>query len=72
MILSKTVENLVHAGPIFRDALASRSPSVLASLLGPAFRGLVQQKAKGSACTEMRLDYKASFAWRYQREFEFV
>ena len=68
MQLAKVWQNLVHSGPLFRDALASRSPTVLASLLGPAFRGLVQQRAKGSAATEMPLDYRASFDWRYQRE----
>jgi len=68
MRVSKAVENLVNSGPLFRDALASRSPSALAAMLGPAFRGLVQQRGKAGPTTEMRVGYSAHFDWTYHRE----
>ena len=69
MRFTKTAMNLMNTGPLFRDALASRSPRVLASLLGPAYRGLVQQVAKVQPQMSMPLDYRARFDWSYQREF---
>ena len=69
MSIGIALQNLAHCGPLFRDALACRNPKVLASLLGPAFRGLLQQKGKSGPQTEMRLNHAASFGWEYQREF---
>jgi hypothetical protein len=69
MHLSKALANLVNSGPLFRDALACRNPRVLGGLLGPAFRGLVQQRGKEGPSTPMTLGYQASFGWKYEREF---
>ncbi len=69
MQLAKVARNLVRSGPLFRDALSSRNPRVLASLLGPAYRGLIQQKGKSEPQTTLPLDYRARFDWTYEREF---
>ncbi len=69
MSLARAAQNLVHAGPLFRDALASGNVKVLASMLGPAFRGLVKQNGKGEANTDVSLGYRARFDWTYKREF---
>lgn len=41
---------------------------VLASMLGPALRGLVMQRAKGVPETAMPVDYAVKFSWSYERE----
>jgi hypothetical protein len=69
MQLPKAVENLMASGPLFRDALACKSPSVLASLLGPAYRGLVRQVGKQGDSTALPLGYSARFGWTYEREY---
>ena len=69
MQIPKLLENLIHSGPLFRDAIACKNPQVLASLLGPAYRGLVQQKGKSASVTDMPLGYSARFDWTYEREF---
>ena len=59
--------NLAQSGPLLRQAVASGNLRVLASMLGPAFRGLVQQRGKNEESTQMPLGYSASFDWRYAR-----
>jgi hypothetical protein len=66
--LAKTLANLVNCGPLFRDALACKNPKVLASLLGPAYRGLIQQRGKEGASSTLPLGYPATFGWTYERE----
>jgi hypothetical protein len=61
------LQNLADSGPLLRDAVRNGNVRVLASMLGPAFRGLWQQRGKNEAITPMRLDYSAQFDWRYQR-----
>ena len=63
-----TLESLAQSGPLFREALQGGNYKVIASLLGPAFRGLIQQRGKAEAQTPMRLGYEACFDWRYQRD----
>ncbi|WP_437675629.1 ferritin-like domain-containing protein [Sorangium sp. So ce131] len=41
---------------------------VLASLLGPAFRGFVQRRGKGVSSTDISVGYEASFNWSYGRD----
>ncbi len=41
---------------------------VLASLLGPAFRGFVQRRGKGVVSTDISVGYAASFNWSYGRD----
>ena len=61
------LHNLAESGPLLRDAVQSGNLKVLASMLGPAFRGLVQQRGKNEPHTPMRLGYSAHFDWRYGR-----
>jgi hypothetical protein len=65
--MKPVLQNLAESGPLLRDAVQSRNFKVLASMLGPAFRGLVQQRGKNEPHTPMRLDYSAHFDWRYGR-----
>ena len=68
MRLEQLLQNLRRSGPLLRDAVAGGNPRVLASMLGPAFRGLIQQRGKGAPRTEMRAGYPVSFTWDYRRE----
>jgi P-aminobenzoate N-oxygenase AurF len=60
-------ENLAQSGPVLRGAVARGNLRVLRSMLGPAYRGLIQRKAKGEESTEMALGYRACFDWKYRR-----
>jgi hypothetical protein len=60
-------DTLASSGPLLRDAVQSRNLKVLASMLGPAFRGFLQQRGKNEPVTPMRLGYSACFEWRYAR-----
>src|SRR6266478_9044677 len=60
-------ESLAESGPLLRDAIRSRNLRVIASMLGPAFRGLVRQRGRNEESTPVRLGYRAHFDWRYQR-----
>jgi len=60
-------ESLAESGPLLRDAIRSRNLRVLASMLGPAFRGLVRQRGRNEESTPVRLGYRAHFDWRYAR-----
>jgi hypothetical protein len=65
--LAKAVQNLGRSGPVLREASASGNLKVLASLLGPAYRGLVMQEARGAQSTEMQAEHRAVFDWSYLR-----
>jgi hypothetical protein len=52
---------------LLRDALASRNLRVLASLLGPAFRGFVGRRGRAEA-TRLRAGHQTAFDWRYLRD----
>lgn len=67
MSLPRALENLIHSGPLIRDATAARNLEVFASLLGPAYRGLVRQQGKGEAATKMPARHSAHFDWKYER-----
>ena len=67
MGLSQTLENLRHVGPVFRDAIQCGNPEVLASLMGPAYRGFVQQVAKRDGESSFRVGFDAHFDWQYER-----
>ncbi len=66
-LFGRTLENLRNAGPAFRDAVASRNVDVLRSLLGPAWRGFVQQQAKQAPDTALATGYEVHFDWTYER-----
>ena len=67
MALAQTLENLRQAGPVFRDAIQCGNTEVLASLLGPAYRGFVQQVAKRDGYSSFRVGFDAHFDWEYKR-----
>ncbi|HBU43528.1 MAG TPA: hypothetical protein DEB57_11755, partial [Microbacterium sp.] len=69
MRLNKILVNLGEGANLARDVGSRGDLRALASMLGPAFRGLVLQRGKGEALTSMKLDYAAAFDWRYRREF---
>src|SRR4029077_6775914 len=60
-------ESLAESGPLLRDAIRSGNLRVMASMLGPAFRGLVRQRGRNEESTPVRLGYRAHFDWRYVR-----
>ncbi len=66
--LAKAVQNLGRSGPVLREASASGNLRVLASLLGPAYRGLVMQEARGARSTAMQAEHHAVFDWSYLRD----
>jgi hypothetical protein len=61
------MQSLADGRPLLRNALQSGNFRVLASMLGPAFRGFVQQRGRMQGGTPVQLDYKAHFDWRYLR-----
>ncbi len=61
------LESLAQGGPLLRGAVGRGHLRVLKSMLGPAFRGLIQQRGRHEAHTHMALGYSAVFDWRYQR-----
>lgn len=62
-----TIGNLINTLPLVKDASASGNLTVLRSLLGPAWRGMVQQVGKAGASTTMPVNYGVSFDWHYLR-----
>lgn len=60
--------NLVQTLPLLRDASASGNLTVLKSLLGPAWRGMVQQVGKAAPTTKLPVAYSAHFDWSYLRD----
>ena len=63
-----TLGNLLHTVPLVRDASASGNLAVLKSLLGPAWRGMIQQVGKASPTTTMPVGYGVHFDWQYLRD----
>src|ERR1700751_5732397 len=60
-------ESISESGPLLRDAVRSGNLRVLASMLGPAFRGLIRHRGRNDESTPAQLDYRAPFDWRYTR-----
>jgi hypothetical protein len=54
--------------PMLRDATQSGNLAVLRSLLGPAYRGLVEHKGRGEASTAMPARHQTRFSWDYLRD----
>lgn len=63
-----TLGNLLNTVPLVRDASASGNLSVLKSLLGPAWRGMIQQLGKSGTNTVMPVNYGVQFDWQYLRD----
>jgi hypothetical protein len=58
----------VELGPLLKDALASGNLKVLASFLGPAYRGFVKQEGKLHEASLVNAKNPANFDWIYQRD----
>jgi hypothetical protein len=69
MRLPRPLENVITHLPAFKDAIKSGNMKVLASMLGPAYRGLVEQRGKRSEHMTMPLAYGAHFDFGYKRDF---
>jgi hypothetical protein len=65
---SHLVTTLRDAVPMLRDASQSGNLAVLRSLLGPAYRGLVEHRAKGEPSTQLRARHQTHFSWDYLRD----
>ncbi len=61
--------NLMQTGPMLSGAIQRGNVAVLRSMLGPAYRGLIEQKARTSGDVGMPLNYSAHFDLNYRREF---
>lgn len=68
MTTMTTIGNLLHTVPLVRDASASGNLAVLKSLLGPAWRGMIQQLGKSGPNTTMPVSYGVHFDWQYLRD----
>jgi hypothetical protein len=67
--LRSRARNIVANKSALRDAMVSGNLRVVKSLLGPAYRGLVQQRGKGVDGVTMPLSYGARFDLAYDRSF---
>lgn len=70
MRLRRAITNLVESGPLLREGMASGNLKVLASLLGPAFRGLIMETARNGPSTRMPVGNTALFDWDYRQDKE--
>ena len=68
MAIIETFSNAIDTLPLMRDATASGNLQVLRSLLGPAFRGMVQKRGKQDGTSNMPVDYSVRFDWNYLRD----
>ncbi|HLL24226.1 MAG TPA: ferritin-like domain-containing protein [Kofleriaceae bacterium] len=66
--LSTLLENVKVNGPHLRDAAQRGNLAVLKSMLGPAWRGLIKQEAKGSGQSSLMVAHEAHFDWQYTRD----
>lgn len=68
MRLPAIVHNAVEHAGTFREAGRSANPRVLASLLGPAVRGLLLKEGKAGDHAAMPANNRAWFDWGYERD----
>jgi hypothetical protein len=68
MQLKATLDRLLETGPLIKDASKSGNLAVLKSLLGPAWRGFIEQRGRAQGVTEMPVSYAARFDWHYLRD----
>ena len=68
MSLAKLIENVKINGPHVRDAASRGNIAVLKSMLGPAWRGLFKQDAKGHDHSVLPVTHDVHFDWQYQRD----
>ncbi len=63
-----SLNTLLDTVPLMKDASKSGNLAVLKSLLGPAYRGLIQQRGKSEVATAMRARHDVHFDWHYLRD----
>lgn len=68
MKLRKAIVNLVESAPVMLEAAEARNFRVLKNLLGPAFRGIIMQTARGEGSTVVKAGGPAHFDWTYLRD----
>jgi hypothetical protein len=68
MAIIDTFSNVVDTLPLMKDASASGNLQVLRSLLGPAFRGMIQKRGKREPTSTMPVNYGVHFDWNYLRD----
>lgn len=62
------LDNLLDHASVVRDATRVKNPRVWKTLLGPAWRGLVERRGKKASRVEMPTSYRATFDWHYERD----
>lgn len=65
---TQIARNVVDSFGALKDASRVKNLNVLKTMLGPAWRGLIMQKAKTSQISEMPTQYRAVFDWGYERD----
>jgi hypothetical protein len=55
--------------PVVADATSRGNIKMLKSFLGPAYRGLFEQCAKGASFSSMNPSHKVHFDWQYTRDY---
>src|SRR6185437_3713631 len=68
MDISRYVSNVMNNAGAARDASRVKNLSVVATLLGPAMRGLVLQQGKQGETTHMPASHAAAFTWQYRQD----
>lgn len=64
----KLARNVVDSLGALRDATRVKNLNVLKTMAGPAWRGLILQKAKSSQVSHVPTGYSAVFDWGYERD----
>lgn len=64
----RTLADWLESGSLLTDVPRSGGLKVGRSLLGPAWRGLIERRAHGAERTPLRAGGDATFDWRYRRE----
>jgi hypothetical protein len=67
--LSQLLLSLERNWPTVSETVARGNISMLKSFLGPAYRGLILQSAKGASSTLMTANHNVHYDWQYLREF---
>ncbi len=69
MELPRAFEELRRSGALLREATATGNVRVVASMLGPAWRGFVRKQGRADERSSVAVGGAATFDWRYRRAF---
>ncbi|MBI3072098.1 MAG: ferritin-like domain-containing protein [Deltaproteobacteria bacterium] len=67
--LKTAVANLRQGGSVLAEAVMRGNLKTLATMLGPAYRGFILQRAKREESTPIEVGYTSRFDWHYRRNF---